>query len=503
MTRVRGGPAPGQGDILAAFEAGRVEGFPGPATCISTHLSHVFLAGERAAKLKRAVRLPFADFSTLAAREAACRAELALNRRTAPGLYLDVVPVTRGADGGFALGGGGEIADWIVLMRRFPDGALFEEMARAGRLSVGLVEETAEAVARFHAGLPPVRAQGACEPLGEVLAGLGRTAADGARRHGIAAPPHALFGALDARLAAIEGPLARRREAGAVRHGHGDLHLRNICLVDGRPTPFDALEFDARLATGDVLYDLAFLLMDLRHHGLHAHANAALNRYWDVSGESEGALALVAPLMALRAVVRLAVSLEAGDAAAARSYGGLARDLTQTEEPRLVAIGGLSGTGKSLAAKSLAPLLPGPCGARLLRTDVLRKEGRGEGPLGREAYTDERRLGVYAALAERAGAALAGTSAIADGTFREDEARARIAAVSPTFAGLWLHAPLEVRLARVAGRVADASDATPEVAARQSEPDGLGPGWTRLPADGSPRATLERACAVLGLPRPS
>jgi predicted kinase len=279
-----------------------------------------------------------------------------------------------------------------------------------------------------------------------------------------------------------------RREAGWVRRGHGDLHLRNICLFHDRVTPFDALEFDPALSTSDVIYDVAFLFMDLRARGLDGLANLAMNRYWDVSGQPEDALALLPLFMALRATVRLAVAVEAGDLVQAARYRKLGLEILQPATPRLLAIGGLSGTGKSTLAKAMAPEIPGPCGGRLLRTDVIRKRLAGLAPrdrLAADAYDDAARATIYRVLAQRAQTALgAGSSVLADATFREDPLRAAIegAARGYPFLGLWLHAPPEVRVARVVRRRDDASDATTKVALEQVEPDKLGQAWRTLDA---------------------
>jgi aminoglycoside phosphotransferase family enzyme/predicted kinase len=490
-----------QGEVLRALESGAATGDSGPLRRIDTHISYVFLGRGRAYKLKRAVRLPFVDFSTLEQRRAACEAELAIDRRFAPGLYLGVEPIVRAADGGLKIGAPGEALDWLVVMRRFEDGALFDELARAGRLTEAMVGEAAAAVAAFHAAAEPVLGAGHPRRYIDIVHGLRRAEADGAAAHGLKACSPVLHDALAAEAGRAALLVDRRRRAGKVRRGHGDLHLRNLCLHEGRSLAFDALEFDAALATADVLYDLAFLLMDLVHHGLRGHANHAMNRYFDAAGEDEAGLALLPFFMALRAGVRAAVATEAGEADEADGYRRLGLRLLEPVEPRLVAVGGLSGSGKSALARVLAPELGGPCGARLLRTDVIRKAGRPEDqPLGAEAYAAERRTEVYRALAERAGEALgAGVSALADATFRDPEARLAItlAAGGSRFDALWLEAPLEVRLARIGARSGDASDADARIAAAQAEPE-LEHGWSLIDASGAPDDVAAAARHVLG-----
>ncbi len=493
-----------QSEAIEALASGRATSEPGPLKRLDTHLSHVFLGGERAYKLKRAVVMPFVDFSTRDLRHAACLNELEVNRRLAPRLYLGVEPLARGPDGTLRLGGSGEAIDWLVVMRRFAPGALLDEMAREGRLDADLVARTAEAVVRFHVGLDPVPDAGAPAYYRDLVAGLRRTEADGAKAHGLTPGPDDLYAGIEREIDRLAPLIERRRAAGWVRRGHGDLHLRNICLFEGEPTPFDALEFDPALATADVLYDLAFLLMDLRRRGLPDLANLAMNRYWDAAGQDEAALALLAPFMALRAAVRCAVAMEAGQREEAEVYRALGLDLLAPGQARLVTVGGLSGSGKSAVARVIAADLPGPCGARILRTDVIRKAALGASQgerLDEAAYAPEARARVYRLMAERAAETLnAGAAVIADATFQTAEARAEIRATAggAPFQGLWLRASTDVRVARVSARSGDPSDADARVAAAQVEPE-LEPGWTVIDAEPEPGIVAANARRALGL----
>jgi hypothetical protein len=475
-----------QQDIVAAFMRGEITG-TAILKRIDTPLSHVFLSADRAYKLKRAVRLPFVDFTSLERRRDACRSELAVNRAFAAGLYLDVEPITQRV-GGFALGGDGQVVDHVVVMRRFDQALQFDELARAHALSIGTLERTAARVAAFHAVAAARTDAGHVADYRSVISSLRRTESDAAARQGLDPASPALFEALDAELVRVAAQIERRRASGHVRRVHGDLHLRNICMFEGEPTPFDALEFDDRLASIDVIYDLAFLLMDLLKVGLGAHANAVMNSYWDAARESEDALGLIAFFAALRATVRMAVAVAGGDLGEADAYRRLGLDLLATRAPVFIAIGGLSGTGKSAVAKALAPLLPGPAGARLLRTDVLRKQTLALAPTQQassEAYTPEARRALYPALVAGARRATThGVSAIVDGTFADPIARQSFdASDGPAPQRFWLTAPVEVRIARVSGRVGDASDADAAVAASQHEPDDLGAAWRRVDAD--------------------
>ncbi len=187
----------------------------------------------------------------------------------------------------------------------------FDEPARAGRLTPGLLEKTADVIAAAHGALAPVLTAGHAADYRAIVRGLCETETDGAARLGLHIGDPALFDALDAELAHVDALLERRRRQGKVRRAHGDLHLRNMCVFEGEPTLFDALEFDERMATADVLYDLAFLLMDLRAIGMGQGASLVMNRYWDAAREEEEALKLLPFFMGLRAGVRMAVAVAA------------------------------------------------------------------------------------------------------------------------------------------------------------------------------------------------
>lgn len=501
-----------------------------PVTRLDTHGAVVILAGERGYKLKRAVAFPYMDFSTLARREAACRAEVGLNRRTAPALYLGLAPILGGPDGRLSLGAaiapdapapaGPEVRDWVVVMRRFDQDGLFDRLAERGALTPEQVEDLAEAVAHLHDLAEPRHAGGDGSAalrwvIAENLAELREQPALFPAEQVARLAAHA--GAALDRTAAL---LDRRAAAGRVRHCHGDLHLGNVVLIEGRPTLFDAIEFNEALAVIDVAYDLAFLLLDLVHRGLRPLANRALNRYLERTGDIE-ALAALPLFLSTRAAVRAkvsasAIAAQAEPAAAshaaeqARAYLDTALAMLEPAPARLVAIGGLSGTGKTTAARGLAPGLGPVPGAVILRSDVLRKRIRevADGArLPAEAYAPAVTAQVYGELARRAGAVLAaGHAAIADAVFARPEERAAIERVAAEagvpFFGAWLQAPEPALLDRVEARAAaprpDASDADGAVVRRQGGYD-LGPiGWARIEAGGSPEATLAALAAAAG-----
>jgi aminoglycoside phosphotransferase family enzyme/predicted kinase len=468
---------------------------------IETHAAMIFLAGDRAYKIKKPVVYPYLDFATLRSREAALRREFELNRRTAETLYLGLAPVTRAGTSGLRLGGEGEVLEWVLVMRRFDQDDLFERRAIAGRLSVETMRELADRIADFHAIARPV-VQAA--PGGGMLAVL-----DIDRRgflQSADAFPEDVVRALRYQEVA-EGELARlcpllvqRRAEGRVRHCHGDLHLGNICFLDNRPTLFDCIEFSETLAEIDVLYDLAFLLMDLEQRDLRNLGNAVFNRYFDRRDEDSGAPAL-AFFQSTRAAVRAHVGLTgAGKApmgavrdaglAQARRYLSLAEKLLKRRAGKLIAIGGLSGSGKSKVAGALAPNIGAPPGSRVLRSDVERKRLMGvepEAKLPASAYAQAVSAKVYDEIFRRAALWLgAGHSVILDGVFATPEERNKACALareqSADFAGIWLEAPAATMRARILARSGDASDATPEVLDRQLTYD-LGPiDWFKVSA---------------------
>jgi uncharacterized protein len=487
----------------------------GTVEAIETHASLVFLAGSYAYKLKRAVRYPYLDFSTLAQRLAACAAELRLNRRTAPQLYLEVRAIVRRTDGSLAWGRElGEPIDYVVVMRRFAEADLLDSVARRGGLSAPVMRALAAHIAGFHDKAerrPEAGGGAAMRGLVDSNMGVLRECRDAGFD---AAQIERLERALEGELARVAGLLDERRALGKVRRVHGDLHLRNICLLDGRPVLFDCLEFSEELATIDVLYDLAFLLMDLDHRRLHDLANLVLNRYLDLSEEDDG-LALLPLFLALRAVIRAHVTATmaahgwggtpAAAFAEAGRYLGAAEAALRPEPARLVAVGGLSGSGKSALAARLAPGLGAPPGARLLRSDVLRKLRFGsapEEPLPPEAYTEQVSALVYHDLAGRAAAALrAGRPAVIDAVALRPEERQAFAAVAAAagvpFTGLWLEAPAVTLQARLAARQDDASDASEAVLEQQLQSDPGPIAWRRIDAGGDLDATLAAARRAL------
>ena len=475
-----------QGDVIAFLSTPAAFGLrAGAVDRIDTHISIVWLAGDRAFKLKRAVRFDYVDFSTSELRRVACEAEVRLNRRTAPALYRGVLPVTREADGSLALAGQGVPIDWLVEMARFDQDTLFDRLAVRNRLDLSLMEQLADAIVRLHADAERRRDRGGrggtawvIESNARGFAEQGAGVLDPAACERLTAEAHRALGRCDELLEA-------RRRQGSVRWCHGDLHLRNICLIDGRPTLFDAIEFNQDISCIDVLYDLSFLLMDLWRRDLRSHANTVFNEYFARTVDL-GGLPLLPLFLSCRAAVRAKTSVTAASVqpderqrhdlhAASRQYLTLAQTFLRPPPACLIAVGGLSGSGKSTLARGLGPGIGPAPGALILRSDAIRKTLLGVAPLtrlGPEGYSPAMSRHVYQTLAGHALTALkAGHAVIADAVYARAEEREQIASVAREagvpFVGLWIDGPPQVLARRLRERIMDASDATGDVLQRQ------------------------------------
>jgi aminoglycoside phosphotransferase family enzyme/predicted kinase len=486
-----------------------------PVERIDTHASVVFLAGERAWKLKRAVRYDYLDYSTADRRRAMCEAEVRINQRTAPALYRGVTAVTRQENGRLAIGGTGTPVDWLVEMTRFDQSGLFDRLAEAGVLPIHLMGPLAQVIARFHHTADGGTNHGGWEAMRRVIDGN----AAGFKEEGakILEPVKCARLTHRARFVLDRGGvlLDRRRDQGLVRHCHGDLHLRNIVLRDGQPTLFDAIEFNDEISSIDVLYDLAFLLMDLWRLGLPHHANVLWNGYLAETGDLDG-LPLMPLFLSCRAAVMAKTTATAANLhtdagrrvelqALANDYLTMAEALLDPTPPRLIAVGGLSGSGKSTLAMALAPSIGAPPGAVVIRSDEIRKKLCGVKPLDRlgpEGYTDDMSRRVYRTLMEQADQVVrSGSAAIADAVFAASADRDAIqhvaVAAGVPFVGLWLEAPEPILIARVERRGPDVSDADPDVIRRQFA---CGPGalrWHRVDAWGTRQHVCDAVATVV------
>ena len=449
------------------------------AELIETHISYVLLAGGQAWKIKKALDLGFADFRTLAQRRFYCDEELRLNRRTAPQLYLRVLPLT-GTPQAPTLGGGGTVIDWVLHMRAFEQDGLWDRLAARGALGAAQIDALIEPLCALH----------------EAAAVAGEDSAYGTPQH-VRAPMSdnlQVLGTLGETFAALQplrvweqrafGELevvfAQRRRAGRVRECHGDLHLGNVTQLEGRPVLFDCLEFSADLRWTDVCSDVAFMAMDLRSHGLDALSHRFVNAYVERSGDADG-LRVLRYYTVHRALVRAKVAAlraaqqAAGGAAARQSLHhyldvALRSSRPPVPVPVLMLTHGFSGSGKTAATQGLLEA----CGAIRFRADVERKRLFGLDALARSdaaqqalLYSGPASQATHARLFELATLALrAGYSVILDATFLAREprlqARALAASLGVRFAILHFEARADTLRARVRRRTQrgdDASDA--------------------------------------------
>jgi aminoglycoside phosphotransferase family enzyme/gluconate kinase len=506
-----GGDTAEEAEVLALLASPRTYGLADAAVDrIDTHAARVFLAGERAYKIKRPVHYSYLDFSTPEARHRALTAELTLNRRTAPEIYEKVVPITRKEDGTLSLQGRGQTVDWVLIMRRFDQAALLDHQARAGKLDGTIIDALALAIRRLHDEAASIELT-----PGEAHRRL-RTIAEENLTDLTARPD--LFGAdavatyetdLRTRLGRDRDLIEARAAKGLIRHCHGDLHLGNICLYEGRPTLFDCLEFDAELAEIDPFYDLAFLLMDLDEHGLRELANRLLGAYMHEPPDLE-ALALLPLFLSLRAAIRAKVRATVAGLTddpsqrheretEARTYFASARRYLAPQPSLLVAIGGLSGSGKSSIARLVAPRIGPAPGALHIRSDKLRKDHFGVAETTRlppAAYEPAVSEAIYETLFERCAQALAtGHGVVADATFIHEAGRQRLEQIAAEqnvpFLGIWLEAPPDVLIERVGKRRGDASDANAAVVRHQTDEDCGAITWHRLDARTTPGALAD------------
>lgn len=399
---------------------------------IETHISWVLLAGEYAYKIKKPVVLPFVDFGTLAARHRYCQDELRLNRRFAPQVYLDVVPIT-GSSKSPKVEGDGDAIEYAVKMRRFDQQALFHHLLAEGALEPALIDKLAKRIAAFHARAPATTAAEFGTPEKVLQPALDnfremRPYADTRRRATLQALEAWTRGA----FARLEPVFAARHRDGYVRECHGDLHLRNIVLLDGQPVPFDCIEFNAQFRWIDVINEAAFLVMDLLDRGRPDLGYRFLDRYLAETGDYAG-VAVLRFYMIYRALVRAKVhDLRARQAqddppeavrlqCEADHYLALAADIAHGAAPVLILMHGFSGAGKSRVAAALVEAL----GAIRVRSDIERKRlfgldgsARTDAKVDAGIYDPQASSRTYAHLAKLAEGILeAGYPVIVDAAF--------------------------------------------------------------------------------------
>jgi aminoglycoside phosphotransferase family enzyme/predicted kinase len=445
---------------------------------IETSCATVVLKGAKAYKIKKSVDYGFLDFTTPEKRRAALLRELRFNQRMAADIYLGVEEI----DG-----------ESILVMRRFDtSGVLGEQSALQADWSpdMAVMHDLGQLAARFHAGSEVCRDIQHVNNIKYVIDSNGQNIEVFREQLGVEAVD-AYDAAVSAAYAAVEADVLQRFDSGFVRHCHGDLHLGNILIETGKPVLFDCIEFNDRLSQIDVLYDLAFLLMDLWVRGHEAAANRVMNvwleqasRLEDDPGVVHAGLKLLPLYMSMRAAVRCHVNANYGGEAhygldQARMYLKAAQRFLEMPPAALMAIGGLSGSGKSTRARQEAWAIGRAPGAIILRSDEIRKRLWAcpeYEALPKDAYSPDENVRVYEHMFALAGTILAtGQSVVLDATFREERWRDRCEALARernvAFTGLWLDLPASVRSERVGARFNDVSDATPDIAFNQRDVD--------------------------------
>lgn len=405
----------------------------GPVRVIETHISWILLTGEFAYKIKKPLDLGFLDFSTLTQRLHACCDEVQLNRRLAPEIYLDVVPIT-GTPAAPHVNGSGETFEYAVKMRQFPADATLDRLDAQGGMSARQVESIAATLARFHlegcaraaADSPWGSPEKIWQSVAQNFLQIAPRPTDPADRRQLG-DLQCWSEAEHAKLAPL---MAARKRDGFVRECHGDLHLGNLAWVDDRLLVFDCLEFNPELRWIDIVSEVAFCHMDLLQRGHPDWAWLFLNLWLEQTGDHAG-LALLRYYAVYRALVRAKVAvLRAGQTAGAehdtalaeaRSLLDLATTLTRPQPRRLDITHGLSGSGKTTVTRTL---MQTP-GAIRLRSDVERKRLAGLDALahsgstvGQQLYATDATRRTYEHLARLAGEILdAGWPVIVDATF--------------------------------------------------------------------------------------
>lgn len=456
---------------------------------IETHISWLLLTGQYVYKIKKPVNFGFLDFSTLEKRRFCCNEELRLNKRLAAELYLEVVPIT-GTEDQPQLGGAGAAIEYAVKMIQFPAGQLLGEYARTGQLGTAHIDQLVDIVADFHQTIAQTDSK---SPYGdsaninhwfaENFDHIKPLLVDNAEKQQLQRIRQ--WG--DTEWRKLTGLMQLRKQQGYVRECHGDLHLGNMTLINGKVTLFDCIEFNPMLRWVDVISEVAFLFIDLLHFGYDRYAYRFLNRYLQRTGDYQG-LTLLCYYLVYRALVRAKVSLlrmaqQQGDDATKQArceyaaFAGLAERFTTSHRPALIITHGYSGSGKSTLAAQLAEKI----GAFQIRSDIERKRLFGYQAYAQTGsgiddglYTQDASLKTYQHLKELARTVLgAGFPAIVDATFlkagQRELFRQLAADCGAPFQIITFQASDRELCRRIKQRQNDASEATVDVLHRQQQ----------------------------------
>lgn len=451
---------------------------------IETHISWVILTGPYAYKIKKPVDFGFLNFTQLADRKHFCEEELRLNQRLTHDLYLEVLPIT-GSVTKPQLAGQGEPIEYVLKMRQFPQHQLLSQLQARGELKAGQIDELASQIANFHQLTPKVALDlpfGSPEVvmapvrqnfeqiramLPEDEAGLSQLAA--------------LEAWAEATYQRLQPLLAKRKAEGFVRECHGDIHLNNAAVLDGKVVLFDCIEFNQPFRLIDVANDIAFLVMDLEDRKLNALANRLLNNYLEQTGDYES-LQLMSFYKAYRAMVRAKVALFSLTHVTEQSvqqailsqyynYANLAESYTFIPHRCLLITSGVSGVGKSYVALQVVERFA----AIRVRSDVERKRLLGANTAKEQLYSAQATEQTYQRLYKLAKLSLqAGYITVLDAAYLKQAERMRALKLAEEqgvpFIIINCEAPLSVigqHLEQRAMAAVDPSDATWQVVKQQ------------------------------------
>lgn len=501
-----------QDDIIAFLSARETHGQTAPVEIRETHGSIVFLTATHAYKLKRAVKFPYMDYSTPARRKTMCLREFAINSRIAPALYLGVKGILRITEH-LAFGGAADskAIEWVVVMKRFPDDALLQSRLATRSVSPADMISVAETISAFHDKAEVIPTEDGITAMRAVIAenlSIFRQSPENFPDELVSNYEELTARFLEQKARVFE----ERAREGFVRRCHGDLHLNNVCFMDEKPVLFDAIEFNDSFSFIDVGFDLAYILMDLSSHRYWQWANLILNRYLERTRDY-GLLDILPLFLANRAAIKAHVvhsqrrlKSESHADPNVRELLSSAISYLKASKPTLVAVGGLSGSGKSSVARGLVFQIGLTPGGILLRTDVIRKAMLGVSDLTRlptSAYDATTNEMVYSKLRELASQALnAGYSVVADavfGTSMEREAMEAVAQASGArFVGIWLHVTPEIAEERIAQRKNDASDANTAVLTDQIASITAPAAWHKIDTSPQLDEVIEQVRRIVG-----